>query len=217
MTSRMQCNLIISAIVATDVNGAIGRGMDIPWHCPDDLKRFRKLTLGHAVIMGHKTALSIGRALPNRCNIVLSRTASEAPFPGQILARTVAEALAHARAFIMENDDRLADPVVFVLGGGEIYRLFLPHYHALHLTTVHRCVEDANVFFPVQEFLETYGATNRLFFVKGDRRSVMDGKELTTYAHYEMHRESVPRMDLMTQNNLPWCVAAEVREGNTAE
>ena len=80
----------ISLLAALDHRGAIGRNGAMPWHLPDDLKRFKTLTLGKPVLMGRKTALAIGRALPDRPNLVLTR-ANEAPFPGQRVLHSLDE------------------------------------------------------------------------------------------------------------------------------
>ena len=88
---------MISLIAALDRNRAIGRDGAMPWHLPDDLKRFKALTLGKPVLMGRKTALAIGRALPGRPNLVLTR-GDTAPFTGQIIVRSLDQALAHYNA-----------------------------------------------------------------------------------------------------------------------
>src|SRR6478735_828918 len=112
----------ISLIVALDRNYAIGRDGAMPWHLPDDLKRFKALTLGKSVLMGRKTALAIGRALPGRLNLVLTR-ANEAPYPGQHVVHSLDEALATSfpggsRPALhgMPDTEELV-----VVGGGEVY------------------------------------------------------------------------------------------------
>ena len=82
--------MAISLIAALDENFAIGRKGQLPWHLPDDLRWFKELTLGKYVLMGYNTAVAIGRPLPDRTNLVLSRK-HEAPFPGQITVRSLAE------------------------------------------------------------------------------------------------------------------------------
>lgn len=126
----------VSLIAALDRNYAIGRGGAMPWHLPDDLKRFKALTLGKPVLMGRKTALAIGRALPGRRNLVLTR-ANEAPFAEQHIVRSVDEAIADAR------DGELA-----VIGGGEVYALALPRATHLRLTWIETEAADADAFFP---------------------------------------------------------------------
>jgi dihydrofolate reductase len=122
-------------VAALDRHGAIGRDNALPWHLPRDLKRFKALTLGHAVLMGRKTAESIGRALPGRRNLVLTR-AARAPFAGQEVVHSFDEALKEAGETLM------------VIGGGEVYALALPHADVLELTAVDTVVEGAHAFFP---------------------------------------------------------------------
>lgn len=127
---------MLSLIAALDRNYAIGRAGVMPWHLPDDLKRFRQLTLGKAVLMGRKTALAIGKPLPQRRNLVLTRSGSP-PFPGQEAVASLAAAIAAA------NGGELC-----VIGGGEVYALALPHATHLHLTWIDTAAERADAFFP---------------------------------------------------------------------
>ena len=127
----------LSLIAALDREYAIGRDGAMPWHLPDDLKRFKALTLGKPVLMGRKTALAIGRALPGRANLVLTRM-GEAPFEGQRVVRSLDEATALAR-----DADELA-----VIGGGEVYALALPRATHLHLTWIGTATPDADAHFP---------------------------------------------------------------------
>ncbi len=123
-------------IAALDRAGAIGRGNALPWHLPDDLKRFKARTLGHAVLMGRRTAESIGRALPGRINLVLTR-GGRAPFDGQVAVASLDEARA-----------RVGEAPLVVIGGAEVYALALPHADALWLTRVDAEVAGADAFFP---------------------------------------------------------------------
>ena len=100
--------MAISLIAALDENFAIGRNGQLPWHLPDDLRWFKQLTVGKHVLMGYNTAVSIGRALPDRTNLVLSRK-HEAPFPGQTTVRSVEESQALCRTGLM------------VIGGGQVF------------------------------------------------------------------------------------------------
>lgn len=115
----------VSIVVATDLDGAIGRENRLPWHLPEDLKRFKAVTMGKPMIMGRKTWQSIGRALPGRRSIVLTQQAAFQA-PGAEVAHTPEEALA------------LAAPAeeVMVVGGAEVYRLFLPRADRLYWTEV---------------------------------------------------------------------------------
>jgi dihydrofolate reductase len=127
----------LALIAALDRRGAIGRGNALPWHLPDDLRRFKALTLDAPVVMGRRTAESLGRALPRRRNLVLSRQ-RRAPYPGMQAVDSLQQALA------------LADgaPRLWVIGGGEIYQLCLPRAAALYLTRVETEVREADTFFP---------------------------------------------------------------------
>lgn len=127
-------------IAALDVNRAIGRGNALPWHLPDDLKRFKALTLGKPVLMGRKTAESLGRALPKRRNLVLTRS-GRVPFDGMQAVATLEEACALAAA------DGAAE--LCVIGGAELYALTLPFATRLSLTHVDTEVDDADTFFPM--------------------------------------------------------------------
>ena len=127
---------MIALVAALDRNRAIGRGGGLPWRLPDDLKRFKALTLGKPVLMGRRTADSIGRALPGRENLVLSRSGL-APFPGMIVVASLDDALARA-------DGR----ELMVIGGGEAYALALPRATAMHLTLIDTVVAGADAHFP---------------------------------------------------------------------
>ena len=136
----------LALIAALDRNHAIGRDGAMPWHLPDDLKRFKQLTLGKTVLMGRKTALAIGRALPGRRNLVLTRS-SVAPFAGQQAVASLDAALRLA-----------AGEELMVIGGGEVYALVLPRATRLHLTWVGAAVEHADAFLPhfdTHEWIET--------------------------------------------------------------
>ena len=126
-------------IAALDRHGAIGRDNDLPWRLPDDLKRFKALTLGKPVLMGRKTAQSLGRALPGRRNLVLTRS-GQVPYEGMQAVASVEEALREAA-----NDGAQA---LCVIGGGEVYALCLPMATRMHLTHVDTLVEGADAFFP---------------------------------------------------------------------
>ncbi len=123
-------------IAAHDRRRAIGRGNALPWHLPDDLRRFKALTQGKPVLMGRRTAESIGRALPGRANLVLTRS-GRAPFEGQVAVASLQEAVA-----------RTAAPELMVIGGGHLYALALAGAARLHLTQVDTEVEGADAWFP---------------------------------------------------------------------
>lgn len=126
-------------IAALDRNRAIGRDNALPWHLPDDLRRFKALTLGKPVLMGRKTAESLGRALPGRLNLVLTRC-GRGPFAGMHAVDSVDAALRLAA------EDGASE--LFVIGGGEVYSLCLPRASRMHLTHVDTVTEGADAFFP---------------------------------------------------------------------
>ena len=127
----------LSLVAALDRNFAIGRGNALPWHLPADLKRFKALTLGKPLLMGRRTAESLGRALPGRRNLVLTRS-GQVPFAGMEAVASLGDAL-----------DLVFDAgELCVIGGGEVYALCLPRATHLHLTHVDTTVADADAFFP---------------------------------------------------------------------
>ncbi len=133
-------------IAAVADNWAIGRDNALLWHISEDMKYFRKVTSGSPVIMGRRTYESIGRPLPGRRNIVVSRTPGEAE--GVETASSLDGAFALA-AGPSGGDALQGGPErCFVLGGGEIYRLAMPETDRLYITHVHCTIEDADTFFP---------------------------------------------------------------------
>lgn len=126
---------MISLIAAVSKNGVIGRDQKLPWDLPEDLKRFKEITTGAPVILGRKTFESIGRLLPGRKNIIVTRR-RDLLVPGAFVAASLEEALALAEAA----------PETFILGGGEIYRLALPIADRLYLTEVDVRIEGDATF-----------------------------------------------------------------------
>jgi dihydrofolate reductase len=129
-----------SMILAVADNGVIGRDNDLPWHLPDDLRRFKRLTSGHVVVLGRRTHESIvarlGRPMPGRISVVVSRTPRPADGP-VIFQPTPAAALSVARAI----EEFAGRDEVFVAGGAEIYTQALPDVDRIYLTRVHRQVD----------------------------------------------------------------------------
>ncbi|MBX6393717.1 MAG: dihydrofolate reductase, partial [Burkholderiales bacterium] len=127
---------IISLLVAVSDNGLIGRDNQLPWHLPADLKRFKRLSLGKPVLMGRKTWESLGRPLPERRNIVITRN-RDYRAPGAEVTGSLEEAI------------RLAGDAeeIMVIGGAEIFRLALPLADRMYYTHVHT-VMDGDTFFP---------------------------------------------------------------------
>ena len=127
----------ISAIVAVSQNGIIGKNGHLPWHLSADLKRFKALTSGHTILLGRKNYGDIGRPLPNRTNIVLTRDASFSA-PGCTVCHTLAEALDFAR--------KAGEPELFIIGGAQIYAQALPLADRFYLTRVFRAYEGDTHF-----------------------------------------------------------------------
>ncbi len=132
--------MILSAIVAIADNFAIGKGNDLPWHLPEDLKFFKRTTLGKPVLMGRKTYESLGRPLKGRLNIVLS-SQKELELPeGVLLCHDLGDALAQLRKEATEE--------AFVIGGGNVYKQSMEVLDRLYVTRVHTTIDDAEAFFP---------------------------------------------------------------------
>ena len=124
------------AIVAVAEDGVIGRGGDLPWRLSEDLKWFKRITLGHTILMGRKTWESLPGALPSRQNWVLSRTANQKD--GMSVFRSMEEV----------QQALVPSQTLFIIGGGEIYSMALPLCHELFISEVRRKVPDGDAFFP---------------------------------------------------------------------
>jgi len=127
----------LSMIVAVGKDGAIGRAGKVPWRIPEDLRHFKATTLGHAIIMGRKTWDEVGKPLPGRRNLVVSRNASLV-LEGAEVFQSLPAAIEAARA---------TDPEPFVIGGSVLYAAALPLATRIYLTEVDRVV-PADTFFP---------------------------------------------------------------------
>ncbi|EWH11861.1 dihydrofolate reductase [Catenovulum agarivorans DS-2] len=127
-------------IAAMTPERAIGKDNKLLWHLPNDLKFFKQNTLGKPVIMGRKTFDSIGRPLPGRLNIVISRQ-QQSPHPDVLLASSVEHALELAKQHVATAEE------IVVIGGGHIYQSMLPHANKLYITMVETSV-DADTYFP---------------------------------------------------------------------
>jgi dihydrofolate reductase len=125
----------LSLIAAVAANGVIGRGGALPWHLPEDLKRFKALTLGHHIVMGRKTYESIGRLLPGRTTVIVTRQRDYAA-PGAVVAASIEDAITRCTG----------DDEVFVIGGAQIYQAALPIADRLYLTEVMADVEGDTHF-----------------------------------------------------------------------
>lgn len=144
--SSAMASVELALVAALDRDFAIGRGNALPWSLPDDLKRFKALTLGHPVLMGRKTAGSLGRALPGRRNLVLTRS-GRVPFEGMEAVSSIEEAIERASS-PDAGDPSSPRPTLMVIGGGEVYAQALPRAARLHLTWVDTRVEGADAWFP---------------------------------------------------------------------
>jgi dihydrofolate reductase len=130
---------MIIGIVAVDRQNAIGKGGKLPWHYSADMKFFRETTTGHAVVMGRKTWLTLGKPLKNRLNIVLSRDPSIEPQESLLV-------LSDVEAVLSLNDSLATD--LFVIGGAQVYKAFLPRIERWIVTEVPVTVKGADTFMP---------------------------------------------------------------------
>lgn len=137
-STEVKKNTELTLIVAAGENNAIGKDNKLIWHLSDDLKRFKKLTSGHCIIMGRKTFESFSKPLPNRTHIVITKQENYQVPHGVIVVNSIEDALDAAR-----NDKQ-----PFVIGGGEIYKQTIGIAHKIELTRVHHSFEDADTFFP---------------------------------------------------------------------
>lgn len=131
----------IALVVAVADNGVIGRGGDLPWRLPEDLKYFRAVTMGKPIVMGRRTFESIGRPLAGRANIVVTRNA-EFRVDGVDIAATPDDAIAVAAR--RAGEAGVAE--IMVIGGAELYRAVLPRADRIYLTEVHEAVEGDTMF-----------------------------------------------------------------------
>ena len=137
---------MIIGIVAVDRNLAIGKGGKLPWHYSADMKFFKETTTGNAVVMGRRTWLTLKGPLPNRQNVVLSRSGDASPANRVTVMKDVSEVVDWARNL---------DTHLFVIGGAKIYGAFLPHIERWIVTEVPLAVADADTFMPAN-FLEGF-------------------------------------------------------------
>ena len=154
---------MIIGIVAVDRNGAIGKEGKLPWHYSADMKFFKETTTGNACVMGYKTWLTLKRPLPNRLNIVLSRQSDIEPQDSVVVLRDLESVLSLAK-------DLKSD--LFVIGGAQVYRSFLPHIEKWIVTEVPLAIEDADAFVP-ENYLDG--------FVLTESRSLEDGLKVSVY------------------------------------
>jgi len=151
----------LSFIVAASLNQVIGINNQLPWHLPADLKYFKKLTTGHTVLMGRKTYESIGRPLPNRENVVVTRS-KDFQAEGIVVKYSIEEALQYCK----DKEQ------VFVIGGEEIFRQMMDAVHTIYLTVVHTTIENGDAFFPAPDSV-VWEKTNTEFHEK-DEKNLFD-------------------------------------------
>ena len=147
---------MITIIAAIGKNRELGKDNDLIWHLPNDLKRFKKVTSGHVVIMGRKTFESLGKPLPNRTNIIITRNGNFKA-EGCVIVNSLNEAIEASKA----------DPNPFILGGAEIYRQSIKIADVLDLTLVDAEL-DADVFFPVID-ITIWKETSRQDFIADEK------------------------------------------------
>lgn len=132
--------MILSFIVAVADNNAIGRGNQLPWHLPNDLKFFKRTTMGKPVLMGRKSYESLGKPLPGRLNIVIS-TQKDLQLPeGVLLYSDLQQGVERLQ---QENTDE-----GFIIGGGKIFEQAMTLVERMYITRIHTTVADADAFFP---------------------------------------------------------------------
>jgi len=154
---------MIIGIVAVSKNNAIGKGGKLPWHYSADMKFFRETTTGHAVLMGRKTWLTLGKPLKNRLNIVLSRDSNIEPQESLVLLRDMESALKFSESLTTD---------LFVIGGAQIYSEFLPHIQRWIVTEIPVSVEDADAFMP-RDYLKG--------FKRIETKKLEDGLKVVVY------------------------------------
>ena len=140
---------MLTMIVAVDRNLAIGRDGELPWHQSTDLQRFKKLTMGAVIVMGRATFESIGRPLPGRRNIVLTRNPDWQVEGVEKMSFDEVLGLNAGAAAEISAD-------IFIIGGGQIYELFMPHADVIEMTIIKTEVTDADTWFPeISNFTES--------------------------------------------------------------
>jgi dihydrofolate reductase len=150
----------VTAIVAMSDNNCIGKGNDLPWYLPDDLKRTKELTMGKPLIMGRKTYESIvqhrnGKPLPGRDSLIISRNMKKPEFENVFVHPSLDDALIHGKEIAETKEQK----EVIIFGGAQIYTQALPLTDKIYLTHVHTIIEDGEAFFPdvlsSDEWIET--------------------------------------------------------------
>lgn len=142
---------MIIGIAAVSQNNAIGKGGKLPWHYSADMKFFRETTTGHAVVMGRKTWLTLGKPLKNRLNIVLTRDSSIEPQESLLVLNDVDSVISFGKSLTTD---------LFVIGGAQVYREFLPFIERWLITEVPLIVKGADAFMP-EGYLDAFEAKSK--------------------------------------------------------
>ncbi|HZH64676.1 MAG TPA: dihydrofolate reductase [Flavisolibacter sp.] len=154
--------MILSLLVAASENNVIGKDNKLPWHLPNDLKYFKNLTWGMPILMGRKTFESIGRPLPGRKSIVITRN-NDRQYAGVDIVHSIEEAVQKAEAYGVKE--------IFVIGGAEIFGTALPQAHRVYLTRIHQEF-DGDVYFPEIRNTDWNLASSR--FCEADEKNKYD-------------------------------------------
>ena len=160
----MMTEVKLSLIVAMAENRTIGRDNELPWHLPDDLKYFKSVTMGKPIVMGRKTFDSIGRPLPGRLNIVITRDDSW-EHTGVQCAASLQQAMTLAAEYAPDTDDGIKE--VMVIGGEQIYRAAIDLADKLYITRVQAEVEG-DAFFPEYDETQWYQVSSQESVQQGD-------------------------------------------------
>lgn len=147
---------MVNIVAAISNNGVIGKGNKLPWHLPVDLKYFKQLTTGHTVVMGRKTFESIGKPLPKRTNIVITRD-KQFKHDGVFVTHD------YRSVFGLKGE-------VFVIGGRDIYELFLPECNRLYITRVHATIHG-DIYFP---YIPNHFELKSYKYLKSDEENIYD-------------------------------------------
>jgi dihydrofolate reductase len=148
---------MIIGIAAVDRKGAIGKGGKLPWHYSSDMKFFRETTTGHAVVMGRKTWLTIGKPLKNRLNIVLSRDSSIEPFESLVVFTDIESVVSFTASLTTD---------LFVIGGAQIYEAFMPAIEKWIITEGPLTVSGADAFMP-KDYLKGFKVVGKKSLEEG--------------------------------------------------
>lgn len=171
--------MLLSLIVAVAENNVIGRDGGLPWHLSADLKRFKQITMGHPIVMGRRTFESLGRVLPGRTSIVVSRQPQLVLPEGVLLADSVAAALELVRR----------EPEVFIIGGAELYATALPSVDRIYLTRVHVNIDEGDTYFPPVDWSQWQCVSEEA--CKADDKNAFD----FTFLIYD-HKRNSPKLKI---------------------